>query len=290
MTIHLQFDWAPRIRSRTVAGSMGYAAHCRRLFPSLELDTSDLYLLEWFQIAGLPERVPGRELAQVLHAHPKLAAFLISRHPPAAAYVDQLLTEHEPADAEELLAAETAVVWEIAEWIVYQREPQMYDALSVHEWDIVAATADVVALGGKVVLDAGAGSGHAALKAASHAATVFAMEPVTTLRRYLRDKAARLGIENLLVVDGFLDAIPLPQDSLDVIFTCRAIGWRLQHEMREIDRVVKPDGFAIHFTGLPYPADPDDPLHTALLADGYREATYQEGVTTQRKYWKRCDA
>ena len=279
-------DWARRAGARSVAGDVGYADHCRRLFPSLELDVGDLYLLEWFQIAGLPERVPERELTQALHAHPKLASFFVARHPPFAAYVDRLLAEHEPVDGDELLVAEQAILWEIAEWIVYQREPQMYDTLSVHDWDIVAATADVVGLDGKVVLDAGAGTGHAALAACARAEIVYAMEPVTTLRRFIRDKIARLGIQNLFVVDGFLHAVPLPTCSLDVLFTCRAIGWQLPDELREIDRVVKPGGVAIHLAGLPYPADSDDPLHQELLADGYQEGLYAEGAATQRKYWK----
>lgn len=285
-----RLDWSQPAGARSVAGDVGYADHCRRLFPSLELDVGDLYLLEWFQIAGLHERVPERDLAQVLHAHAELAAFLVARHPPFAAYLGQLLAEHEPVDSDELLVAEQAILWEIAEWIVYQREPQMYDALSVHEWDIVQATGDVVVLDGKVVLDAGAGSGHAALTACGIADTVYAMEPVTTLRRFIRDRAAQLGIQNLFVVDGFLHAIPLPAASVDVLFTCRAIGWQLPDELREIDRVVKPGGVAIHLAGLPYPADSDDPLHHALLADGYQEDTYAEGAATQRKYWKRLEA
>jgi hypothetical protein len=269
---------------------VGYADHCRRLFPSLELDVGDLYLLEWFQIAALPERVPASALAQVLHAHPGLRKFFAARYPPIVEYLDGLLAAQGPVAAKALDAAEQLVVWEIAEWIVYQREPDLYDAMSIHDWDVVAATADVVTLDDKVVLDAGAGSGHAAIAACGPAATVFALEPVATLRRYLGDKAARMGIENLFVIDGFLHAVPLPAASVDVLFTCRAIGWQLPAELREVDRVIKPGGTAIHLAGMPYPADSDDPLHQALLADGYQQGSYAEGTSTQRKYWKRCSA
>ena len=77
----------------------------------------------------------------------------------------------------------------------------------------------------------------------SHRArTVFAVEPVATLRAYMRAKAARLGIGNLYVLDGTLDAIPLPPGTADLLVTCRAIGWNLQAELTEIERILRPDG------------------------------------------------
>jgi len=42
------------------------------------------------------------------------------------------------------------------------------------------------------------------------AETVFAVEPGTALRGYIRDKAARSGLENVFVIDGLLSAVPLP--------------------------------------------------------------------------------
>jgi SAM-dependent methyltransferase len=62
----------------------------------------------------------------------------------------------------------------------------------------------------------------------------------------MKEKAAREGRDNLYVMDGTLDSIPLPDGSLDLLITSNAIGWNLQEELREIQRVVKPGGQALH--------------------------------------------
>ena len=56
---------------------------------------------------------------------------------------------------------------------------------------------------------------------------------VARLREFMRDKATASGITNLFVIDGTLDAIPLPTDTADVLLTCRAIGWHLDEELVE---------------------------------------------------------
>jgi predicted RNA methylase len=47
---------------------------------------------------------------------------------------------------------------------------------------------DVTMLTDKVVIDAGAGTGRVAFDAAALARHVFAVEPVGTLRQYIRDR------------------------------------------------------------------------------------------------------
>ena len=70
---------------------------------------------------------------------------------------------------------------------------------------------------------------------------MFAVEPVSTLRQYMRDKAARLGISNLFVIDGFLHAIPLPAASAELLVTSQAVGWSLTEELAESERVVRTE-------------------------------------------------
>lgn len=262
---------------------MSYAGLLQDRFPGLNPVVEDLYLLEAHQIANLPERAPAQELAAVLHAHPSLRRFFITRHPPIEGFLAGLLTEHSPVGADELMASSKVLLWEIADWIVYQRAPGAYDTEARDAWDVAAVT-DVVALQGKVVIDAGAGTGRVAFSVAPIARHVYAIEPVAALREYMRDRVTARGIGNLFVLDGFLHAIPLPARSADVLLTCQAVGWTLPDELAEIERVVKPGGTAMHL--LPDPVQSDDPLRKPLVAYGYLLDTYQKGDLQIVRYRK----
>jgi SAM-dependent methyltransferase len=263
---------------------MPYADRLRELFPTLEPKIADLFALEAHQIAELPVRAPDRELAEVLHAHPELRAFLEVRYPAIADHLSRLLAEHAPADPAVLTESEQALLWEIGDWIVYDTAPELHDAVSVHDWDFSVVT-DAVDLDRKVVIDAGAGSGKVAFEAVRRARHVFAVEPVARLREFMRHKATERGIDNLFVLDGTLDAVPLPADTADVLLTRRAIGWRLEQELVEIERVVRAGGVALHL-GLPHPPPDGDVLHGRLTEAGYTVATYREGQARRGLYRK----
>ena len=268
---------------------MRYAGVLQAMFPGFEPVVDDLFLLEAHQIGNLPARAPARELAAVLHANPALHRFLITRHPPIADYLARLLTEHGPVGPAELAASSEALVWELADWIVYQRDPGAYDTASQIDWDVGAVT-DVVALEGKVVIDAGAGTGRVAFSVAPISRHVFAVEPVGRLRRYIREKATGTGIGNLFVLDGFLHAIPLPSASVDVLVTCQALGWALEDEFAEVERVVKPGGIAMHAFGTPDADNSENPLHRPLADHDYQLDVYQQGDHRIVRYWKTIGA
>jgi ubiquinone/menaquinone biosynthesis C-methylase UbiE len=253
------------------------------MFPGMDPVLDDLFLLEAHQIAGLPDRAPARELAAALHADPRLLRFFVTRHPPIEEYLSGLLADYGPVAPNDLAAHVQSLVWELADLIMYQRAPDTYDAESQIDWDIAAVT-EVVNLEGKVVVDAGAGTGRVAFDAAPVARHVYAIEPVGTLRRYMREKAVGLGIKNLFVLDGFLDSIPLPSATVDVLLTCQAVGWNLDEELREIERVGKPGGTAMHLFGSSSAAE--NPLHDQLVADGYAAETYEKGSLQIERYWK----
>ena len=116
---------------------------------------------------------------------------------------------------------------------------------------------------------------------------VFAVEPVTRLRHFIREKADTAGLNNVFVIDGFLNAIPLPDDWAEVLITSHALGWRLEDELREFERVVKEGGCIIHCPGTAETVAEED-HHSRLISSdwGYEYSRYKEADGWKRKYWK----
>jgi len=259
----------------------------RRMFPGVTLTVEDLLLLEPFQIAYFPGWVPERELAAVLWAHPTIRHFLVARCPDVAGLVKSALAQYRPAkDDQELARCSHTLLWTIADLLVYNKCPEAYDSLAFHRWSLAEVTS-VVALDDKVVIDAGSGTGRVALEAARTARHAFAVEPVGRLRQFIRTKAASAGLKNLFVLDGFLDGIPLPDAFADVLITSHALGWRLEAELREFERVVRPGGTMVHCPGTAE-IEGEDEMHRRLISADwhYHWARYEEADGTKRKYWK----
>jgi SAM-dependent methyltransferase len=257
------------------------------MFPGVTLTVEDLLLLESFQIGYFPGWVPERELAAVLWAYPVIRRYLVVRCPAIAGLVQSAMAQYGPVqDAQELARCGHDLVWTIADLIVYNKCPEAYDSLPFHHWSFSEATS-IVTLDGKVVIDAGSGTGRVALEAARAARHVFAVEPVGRLRQFIRDKAAAAGLTSLFVVDGFLDAIPLPDAFADVLITSHALGWRLERELREMERVVRPGGTIVHCPGTA-DVEGEEQQHRRLISPDwhYHWARYEEADGWKRKYWK----
>lgn len=265
---------------------MSYAERLRVLFEGADLKIRDLLLLEEYQIHYLNERLPEKEFAAVLHAYPDIHYYMINKQPAIKEYVDEIVDKYDPVtDKNELLKYCDMIVWEIAEMIVYNKYPEIYDSRVKFPWDFKDVTS-VVSLKNKVVIDAGAGTGRVAFQAVNFVSTVFAVEPCSSLRQFIREKAAKNKIANLFVLDGFLNAIPLPENQTDVLITSNAIGWQLDDELKEIERVVKPGGYIIHITSSP---ETDDDTLTAHLKKPewrYNNSEYKINNDIIRKYWK----
>jgi SAM-dependent methyltransferase len=273
---------------------MTWGAGLRHAFPDLDPRPDDLLLLEAHQVAALPSRAPMSELAAVLHAHPYIGGCLRARCPSISDWLAEIQAAHPPLEGADLASAEETLLWEIADEIVYQRAPGAYDQVARRDLDPAAVTG-VLALDGRVVIDAGAGSGLVAFEVARRARTVYAVEPASGLRAFMRERARERGLRNVFVMDGLLSAIPLPDGVADVLVTCRAIGWDLAAELEEVERVVRPGGVALHLTGAPPAAtgtgadpaaDAEDALHRVLLAAGYGADVHVGASGSRRRYLK----
>ena len=258
----------------------------RRMFRDATLEIDDLFLLESFQIALLPGWVPERELGVVLGARPEIARFFVARCPGVASFVDSVIEKHSGAtDPEHVAACGDAVVWTIADLLVYNKCPEVYDRLPFHGWDFAEITS-IVDLTNKRVIDSGAGTGRVALEAAETAASVFAVEPVSRLRQFIRAKARQRGLRNLYVVDGFAHSLPFPDSFADVVITSHALGWWLSEELCEFERVVRHPGVIIHSPGTAVGVEEDQ--HTVLVGAPwfYEYSEFDEADGRKRKYWK----
>ena len=194
-------------------------------------------------------------------------------------------------DPQALAACCDKVVWSIADLLVYNKFPEAYDTQAFQNWDFHEVVTSLTPLEDRVVIDGGAGTGRVALEAAQTADQVFAVEPVSRLRQFIREKATRANLKNLFVVDGFLHDIPLPDGFADVLITSQAIGWRLEDELKEIERVVKKGGFIIHRPGASEDAielQGDENLHRHLTSSKwqYEFTRYKEADGWKIKYWK----
>lgn len=259
----------------------------KEVFKGVSLEVEDLYLLEAFQIGYFPGWAPDRELAAVLHANPPVRRFMLKKCPAITDYIGKIMGQYGPAaDEKELAEYADRLLWKIADWLVYSKCPEAYDRLEFHGWDFREITV-ITPLDGKTVIDGGSGTGRVALEAARTAGQVYAVEPVGRLRQFIRDKATEAYLSNIYVMEGFLHAIPLPDSFADILITSHALGWQLEKELREFERVVRKGGYIIHCPGTA--EDPEEEAkHYRLTSPdwGYEFSRYRESDGWKRKYWK----
>lgn len=271
------------------------AADHHERFGDLVFDADDLLLLEPFQILYLEERVRLADLGELLRAHRHVARYLRRACPAAAPWLQRAVDARPTGDA--LEECEQRVLWEIADLIVYNKAPHAYDALPHHRWDFEAVTS-VAALAGTVVLDVGAGTGQTAVELSRRARTVFAIEPVGRLRRFIRERAQRRKRGNLYVVDGMAHAIPLPSQFADVVVCVRALrsrgasesagGWRFDDEVAELERVVRPGGTIVVCAGWSFDEASERSEHQTLVSPrwGYHHDAYAGYAGQLSRYHK----
>lgn len=114
-----------------------------------------------------------------------------------------------------------ALFWELTYW----KTPELYEALTEGERlhpGIFRRLGPL--LRGKVVLDAGAGSGRATLACLQQGARhVYAVEPSPGLLRILERKVGQSpAMQRITPVRGRFDALPLPDGAVDVAISCSA--------------------------------------------------------------------
>jgi SAM-dependent methyltransferase len=246
-----------------------------------------LLLLERVQLSWFSGWLPEAELALALKANPVVEWYLRHKCPELNGWLDKVMAEvgeGQPPNPEKVRRAEEAVLRAINDLVTYAVDPAIYDAQPFLGWDSRELTS-LVDFTGQTVIDVGAGTGRLALVAAEQAEAVFAVEPVTNLRRYLRDKARERGLKNVFPVDGLITDMPFPDGFAEVTMASHVFGDLPEEEFHELARVTKPGGAVILCPGN---ADWDNDRHHFLVSRGFQWSRFEEPEDgMKRKYWKR---
>jgi SAM-dependent methyltransferase len=162
-------------------------------------------------------------------------------------------------DAEAALAGDEDAFARIAPFLgwelLYRKEPELWERLIAGERlhpDVLdrLPPADVAA-------EIAAGGGRLTLHLASRCGRLVAVEPVSALRDVLARKLMGAGLDNVEIVRGFFDAIPLPDASCDLVVSCSSFTPDESHGgdagLREMDRVLAGAGML----ALVWPSDVD---------------------------------
>jgi len=238
-------------------------------------------LLERFQIALMFEHCGWRNRDKVVWKDNMGIA--LKANPAVKWYFENSCSEYAPAiaelvnnasadvDAMRIRDAETYILASVEDFIAYTT-PEIMDEKCdfIYGWN-KERLFELVDLGGKVVLDIGAGSGRLAFAAAQKAAWVYASEPVGTLREYMRDKVKSESIKNVRVLDGIITELPFPDDTFDIVMCGHVLGDDLDAEIAEVSRVCRGGGYLIDCPG-------DSKVHIKprpeLLERGWEEVYY----------------
>jgi SAM-dependent methyltransferase len=249
-----------------------------------------LLLLERVQITwlpGWPAMEPAMSVA--LAANPSVAWYMTHKCPEVADWVreetrqgERLLRENNPS-AQQVRQAERDVLANLVDLLVYALDPAIYDAQPFTGWDTRELTG-LVDFRGKTVIDVGAGTGKLAFTAAPLAKTVFAVEPVGSLRDYMRARAGQMGLTNFYAVDGLITRIPFPQDFADVVMAGHVLGDDPPAECAEMLRVTRPGGMLIFCPGC---NETDPALMDFMTAQGFQHSLFEEPQEGMKvKFWK----
>lgn len=141
------------------------------------------------------------------------------------------------------------------------------------------------------ILDAGAGSGYLTIPAAKQTkGTAFALDLDDRMLKVIETKAKAENITNIQLIQGNIENIPLPKNSVDI-----ALASLILHEvsslskvLTQINHVLKTDG---HFLCLEYEKEESNvngpPMHIRIHSTDMEEALEAAGFQVVQKLFPR---
>ena len=246
------------------------------------LPLNTLLLLEDPHLQWFPRNWPGDELGVALKYNRSVYDYFRARLGGDGVWLEALIDKAGDTNGELVRRCEICVMKTICDWIVYVYCPEEYDKQPFLKWDNdeLLGLADY---NGKIIADIGSGTGRLLEPVVALAKTIYAVEPIKSLRNLLESKFSDHR-KKLFVLDGLITNIPLPDDSCDILLSGHVYGDRPFDEIDEIERVARPGGKVILCPGN---SDVDNDAHQALLERGYEWSVFHEPIDgAKRKYWK----
>lgn len=182
--------------------------------------------------------------------NPSVAWYFINRCPECKEVVDKLIDKSpKQLSHQEIRKAEEYVI-DYADWAIVYVYPEIMNKNCpyIKYWDSERLLS-MTDFTDKIVLDVGSGTGRLAFTAATKAKMVYASEPVDRMREYMRDKIKKQNISNIVVIDGFVENIPYPDNLFDIVMSGHVVGDNYSKELSELERVTKPNGYIIDCMG-----------------------------------------
>jgi len=131
--------------------------------------------------------------------------------------------------------------------LLYRLEPDLYDRLITAE-GIHPAVLDWLPCVDRVV-EVGAGTGRLTTHLLTRCARLVAVEPAQPMRERLTHALSRQAAGRVQIVDGFLDALPAPDASADLVVTCATLDRDTSRggegALVEMERVCAPGGVTV---------------------------------------------
>lgn len=142
---------------------------------------------------------------------------------------------------------------------------------------------------GETVLDLGSGAGGDVLISARRvgpSGKVYGLDMTPEMLELARANAAEAGVENVEFVEGYLEDVPLPDVTVDVVISNCVINLAADKSvvLREAARVTRPGGrFAVSDViadeGMDEATRADMAAYTGCIAGALTEAEYRDALT-----------
>lgn len=250
-----------------------------------EVSFNAFLLFEPIHAEYIATREPDSHMGTAIKANTAVDWYLRHIYPPIGDYLDRCLAlAKADASAEEIREAEINVLDRVHDWLVYVLDPEKYDRQDFNGWDN-ASLLGMADFKHKVVIDIGSGTGRLAFSVAPIANTVYAIEPVANLRRFIWEKRNERKLDNVFPLDGTITQIPLPDDFADIVISGHVFGDDPPAEVAEMIRVTHDGGMILLHPGTNNNSESE--AHQYLVEQGFEFANFEEpGDGMKRKYWK----